>query len=515
MKQKSLQSQQQLEKLYGQQQNFFYENISTKLKIYAENHEKTEKLFFDIEENKNLSIEQFELLGCFSYLIGIDYTNQVQLTEEICTKVAKRFADFKFSEEFLKKLTDTFNYVSEKNIFQAKENLKNQFLKIIPIHIEDRMAYNNMRGIIKSIFNNSIIPVNMSVAISDMLAKKDYTYEDIVKLNSAINIQCKFIGKNAVKNVIKLYSDKIWIDCLETAMKLFDNQKFTVIYFDGILSIVESKKKFPDLLFEVITGKSIDFQNLPLFEISTEKVVVETPIEEISTHVKYEKVSDEEMAKISANKPVEFIHHVFCDALHYIPETTEDIFKAIDILFKENDYIQHIYHYMKKQAPLVKVGDIFPSTNINIVNAFDEKIVSLREEYKKSTEIICGEIPQENVQRIIEYINICVGDLILATDDQKQYLISQMIESNISTYQHLMQIVELIENCDIMGNQMLSYVALHKYLEDKNEIGEIFKLSEKNQENHTQLSIYMGFKDFFSLSVKVEEIPETNQEQPK
>jgi hypothetical protein len=511
-------SQKTLENQYQKQQNFFYESISTKLKAYSEDQAHLLNLLNSVKENE-ISLEQFEVLGCFSYLVGIDYTNQVKLTEEVINRVRERFEVFGFSEKVLQGYSHGINKVSEKSILPAKDKLKNQITNEIFVSTENKLLFNNLRSVIKKIFNNSLLPVSMSVPVNELINKKSYTFDDILKINSAINIQCKFVGKVAVKNLIKLYNDKLWVEYLQSALILFDNQKFAVVYLDGILSVKESKKKLAYNIFDSIS-KTIEFNDiLCLEEIPVEvEVSVEEEISE-ETHIKeeeqirklYVKVTDEEIALASKEKPVDFIYHVICEALGYIPENTEDIFKALEKSFQEEDYIQHIYHYMKSQGKLVKVGDTFPENVVSIsdlILSFDEKIIKMREEYKQALENICEEIDENKIHKIVSYVNVCIGDLVLVTEDQKQYLTSQLIENNITTYQHLMQTLELIENCDIIGEQLISYVILHKYLDDLTEVKEKFELSKNTEGLQTKLSIYIGFSDFFkrTLEVSVKEI---------
>ena len=501
-------TQKALEVLHTKQQNFFYENISEKIKWYSVNQDKTIDLLCSIKENVELTVDQFEVLGSFSYLVGIDYVNQQKLTNEICEKVKQRFAIFNFSHEIIQAYVDAIYVVSEKVLTGPKEKLKNKILdKLFLNESDERFAFNNMRANIKVIFNNSLIPVNMVISINEILVKTDYSYDDIIKLNTAITTHCKLNGKKAIKALIKLFTDETWSKYLSKATLLFDNQKFAIIYFDGILSVHESTKKFPHYLYEIISGdiSNIDnfdgnfsiLENLPLLIEETKET---KEVKENVSHVSYTKIPDAEMADISANKPIEFIYHVFCDMMGYHITSKEDIILGIEKMFNEEDYIQHIYHYMKKQAPLVKIGDKFQKIDINMTGIFDEKIQQLREEYKKSVETICKEIPEEKIQKIVSYVNICIGDLLFVTEDQKQYLVSQIMENTITTYQHLMQILDLIENSDINGDQLISYVILHQYLKDITEIEEIFKISENISDLHTKLSIYMGFLDFFKLT---------------
>ena len=131
MNQQEMQQQESLEQQYQQQQNFFYESISEKLKFYKEREEKYLVVLQSIVKDKNLTTEQFELMGCLSYLVGIDYTNQPYLQKNICDNVTKRFIDYSFTPEFILAFITGLTSINEENCLEAKDKLKNKF--ILPI----------------------------------------------------------------------------------------------------------------------------------------------------------------------------------------------------------------------------------------------------------------------------------------------------------------------------------------------------------------------------------------------
>jgi len=526
MNQKKLSEQQeqiQLEQSYKQQQNFFYETISEKLTFFKDREEKYAVELELIESGKDLTLEQFELIGCLSYLVGIDYTNQQFLKENICNNVQKRFLKYAFSEDLLFHYVKALNNISEATCLKAKDELKNKFDSVILIKTEEKLLFNNIRLSIKSIINNSIIPINMVVGSNEILVKTEYTYQDIIKINSLINRQCKFNGSKAIVSMMKLYSDSLWQKLLTKASKLFDNQKFAVVYLDGILSVLEVNKKFGNNLLTILQNdkeiaydwESIEKEfNLGLASIPE---VIEEIITEVVEEEKYSRLPTEVISKLQENLPFDFILNVIGDLCGHFPKTTDDLLLGIDKIFEQTDYYQNVYHYLK--ANLKKVSTETDRNNLN-VDEILSKLINIVEtsglEYKVLMEKSCQDIPEDIKQKIVTLVNNCINNLLLVNDEQKQYLISQIIENNITTYQHLQQILTLIETCDINGNGLISYVDLNNYLITNTNIIDIFDMFEKIEPIQTKLSFVAGFTDFFKAlttePVKVSETTETTTE---
>ena len=340
----------------------------------------------------------------------------------------------------------------------------------------------------------------MAVSVNEILSSTTMTYQDIIKINSLVNRQCKLNGKKAVKSMINLYSDKLWRELLDKASKYFDNQKFVVVYFDGILSVKESETKFDNKLIDVLNDYVFAdsyFEQLKTeFELLQSENKPEEKIEEVDTERTYVRLPNDEIELLQKEKPLQFVLNVMGDLLGNYPKTTEDIISGINKIFEQTDYYQNVYHYLK--ANNGKSDSI--ADNYNIVEIL-EKLTGIIEEsgkeYKYFMEKTCSDIPEEILSKISSYVNSCIEDLVLVTDEQKQYLISQAIENNITTYQHLQQILTLIESCDINGSQLISYVVLNKYLEANTNILEVFEMSDKTEPMQLKLSFIAGFADFF------------------
>jgi len=495
---------QNLEKSHKDQQNFFLERITKKLKEYSKNTEITESLLYSIQdkfdnENPVLSVEEFELLGCMSYILGIDYCNQSSFQKEIIERVSKRFEFFKFQESILKLYSMIFDLnLTDTCLIEAKDKFKNKILDNVVYKNEYKLDYMNMILAVKTVISNSTLPVNMTVATDQILSKEHLTYEDIIKINSLLNRQCKFIGNTAIRNMIKLYANHLWAGILNEATERFDNTKFGIVYFDSILSAKENTLKLGNKVFEAITAdfNSFDFTLKPIEEAK--------PVKEENKPIP----TKEEIKSVGENEPVKFIFGVLEDLLKKYPTNFEEISSGIDLLLDESDYSQHIYHYLKMYTPKVKSSDVSKIEVIvdinSIVEGFEKFIDNKKEIYKSLVEEFCKPIDSNNSERIKTLINNCIKDLVLVTDDQKQYLISQVIESTIETYQHLQQILTLIEQCDIQGAHLKSYVELNRYLTENTGIETAFNNSQEIEKLQIKLSMYAAFGKFFANLLKTD-----------
>jgi hypothetical protein len=307
--------------------------------------------------------------------------------------------------------------------------------------------------------------------------------------------------------MIKLYSNKLWLELLNTASKYFDNQKFAVIYLDSIISLKESKNKIGDLLGDVLFEKITDEQ----FEksesaynaaISQEVELPETYETKEIEEKSYVRLPDDVVSELQNNNPLQFLIEVLSDLNNHNIKSGDDIINSLEKLFENEDFAQNVYHYVKaheKKTFISKENVEF--INEDLVKTFENILNKLGSEYKILAEKICSQINPDYLRKIINYVDNCISDLILVTDEQKQYLISQTMENGISTYQHLSEMIGMIEGCDINGNSILSYVALNEYLNDNTELSDIFEASQQINPIQLKLSFWAGFADFFKSAL--------------
>jgi hypothetical protein len=502
-------NQQTIEEIHKKQQNFFYETISKKMEDYASEKNQKEimrqlaflKESLIADNGFEISPIDYALLGCMSYLVGIDYTSQAYLNKKVAENVFLRFDKYKFHKVIISNYVSIIEIISEKNLMKVKNDLKNKILDdIIFSEAKDKITFNEIRANIKSVINNSLIPINMANSIHDILSKQVYNLDDVVKMNTFLNKNCTYLGKKAINPLIKTYSNQLWIELLKNSMKLFDNQKFTILYFDSILSVHESLVKFDKSILEsYILGKTskIDFEGL------------QNKFESEQAEIKADKnavtpVTKEEAKDLGENKPIEYIFGLFSDFLKFIPTNEEDVISAIDRIIEDQEYGQYIYHYVKGNLDKIKFEEFTTEIDFKkLCEKLKSNIDELKSEYKVKIEKTCQDISADYIAKIVDLVNICISDLVMENDQQKQYLSSQLMENGITTFNHLQQILMLIEGCQIIGSELNSYVFLYNYLKEKTNIMEIFEENKNAEQLQLKISFYMLFNTFFDKIVKL------------
>lgn len=529
----TLKDQQLLEEQYNRQQaNFFYESISKKLK---NNLEKLPEIIDMIPQTLAvegcLSRKQFEMIGCLSYFVGIDFINN-PTDKTIQERVAARFKAIEVPHEYICKFVDVVEKLTPEAYNTPVEKLKNEVNKEIVVPTHDAVEFREIRLLLKQIAANSIMPITVAVGANDILDMSyKLTYNDMLRANSLINRQCKFQGAKAITKYMKLNSHNMWTGLLDKSLIKFDNQKLAVVYLDTMLSTKELINKIgKDNVIPVLTGKLNYFDYKPemvdknpgdevveVVEDDTKDPEVEykkdQEIDDIKT---YAPLADGEINTYMESLPSRFMYEVISDINKKYPETIEDVDDAIKAIFDDSDFGQHIYQYMKTKMSLLSPDDFyFPGFEAStLASLMNDKFIEYRNEYKELVELTCKEIPEEVIHKLVNYVNSCIGDLILESDDQKQYLISQLIENGISTYQHLHQIMGMIESCDIIGSQISSYAVLNKYINEQQDIVDTFEKSERTQSVQLKMAVYQAFHNWFSAFLPKGENPEDKPEMP-
>lgn len=511
-----------LEKNYQKKNNFFYESIEKKI---SENLEYLTPMFAKIRTNvlnkQQLDISEFEMLGIFSYMVGIELTNNPYIMEKPANTVAARFAknlidDKLMVNEFIEAVKD----IKDTDFIDTKESMKNSVLQTIKKFDEKEMK--DVRGIVKTIFANSIIPVNYAVQKNDLVTKQFLSYEDILKINTLINQHIQFNGSKAIKGYINLYSNKLFNELLHTASMKFDDQKFAVIYTDSIFSVKEGITKFDKKDFENILCNNldnIDFEKIQqqyeLSKVEEAEIVEDEETDEVTDEVTdqenihnienetYVRLNDEESKAVMSEDPSRFIFEVIGDLLKVYPNTPKMVISGIDNILNEPDFAQHVYQYLRSHVTKLTPDSYFGPANINeIVKLLGEMFEKEKSDYNAIVTEICQPIPEEYLTKIVNYVNSCISDLILDKEEQKQYLISQLIENQIETYQQLQQIIGLIEDCSVIGKNTISYVILNDYLEDNTDISTLFTKTENLESIKFRLSFVGAFYDWHKAMVQ-------------
>lgn len=502
-------AQNQIEK--NQQTNFFFEHVKSVIKNKKENDIlKTElkNLKLNLENNNinNLTTSEYELIGIFSFLMGIDYTGQAYLHKNILENVDKRFAELQISDDERYLYFNIMNLLKNSNkqiselINSAKETLKNRITLEIKPKTEDILVYKKLKTEINSFLNKLVIPISLSISIVDF-KKNELTYEKILKINSLINEQAEFSGSDS-KYLINLYSNKLFNDLLKKASEYFDDAKYSLIYEESILSVLDSINRFP-LTSLVLNIDTLTDEFFEKQKSDYENLIKDDNSEEDKPNNTLKKYTSAEIENMMQMHPDDFIVTALEDTLNNYIESEDDLIKAIELIINNEDYVQHIYTYMSAniKSPNRVKGEHYLYTNdINkIVEMFNNKVIEYGNKYKELVEFNCAEIPENQRGRIVDYVNDCIKACILSTKEQKQYLLSQLIENGITTWNHLQQILSVIETCNIKGEDALCYQNLYDYIHDKENIIKVFDNIKEIDKYQIRMSVYRAFREWFKF----------------
>lgn len=496
------------------------------------------QIYSDIVDRKDLDVDQYTLIGAIAYFYGMDFTGQGYLHLNICEYVAERFAKlfdgYEFSNLEISRIYDIFTSIRECHIVEAKDIMKNSILEQIVLKGED---VNTFKAIIipglKSIVNNAIIPINLAKEVSDLKSQKELTYQNISKYNILINQNCDMLGKT-IKGYCNIYSQKLYADILNECLIREEKSKFSLMYLDSIISLSEaiermeiSPKEFVQITIDIqgledeVNFSEKKSKYLEKFEAakSADGEQSETTKEEDTKSNYVPKISENDLNAMFASKPDLIVAAYLEEIAKCNWLTVDKILEICDKLTSPDagDLLQHIYQYMTTNIGRpVDPTDYYPELNhIALHDAFDSKIKEYQDAYREIVEFICQPIPEEQINRVTTYVNDIIGCLILTDTQQKQYLISQFMENNISTYNQLQQIVSLIENAKIFGADASAYSVLYNYLNENDNFTEVFEKAKNLTDLENKISLVTKFKSWFSRYTNPKAIEEESKDHVK
>lgn len=464
------------------------------------------------------TIEEYCLLGNLTYLVGLDMTG----TRENFLKMPvdnffKRFEEVKLtSKEFADNFNKILSLVGEKNIVPVKDEMKDYLTRDVKGEAEQ---LHNLRLAYKKAFKTFQIPVNYAVSLGEMFSNKTLTYQDVLKFNSMIYEHTRF-ARHSIKNVIEIFAMPFYIQTIQEAEKMAQTQRFSIVYFDCILSARELRENHPDFTnFLHDEDKRINYSYMKADREEVEKkeneeAVAQQEAEKPDWDEKFHPTNPLEAQRFQVDHPDFFLRSVLEEFLHRGIKKPSDIIEAMDNMLQNPDYASQFYQWMAannksdKRVEYKEVwGEIMPdSIKAVIGDRIDEK----REDYKKAVELITKDIPDENINRIVTYVNDVIQNLVIDGSEQKGYLLTQTFENQVKTWKHLQEMLQIIEQQYIDGSQYDSYVILYNYLKENTNFKEIMDNVEIYQRNEIEISLYTQLKQFiFPKKEEVEVKPET------
>ena len=481
-----------METMYQQEKNLFFEQVKKFLTEMSEN-----------EILQKINMEDFETMGALCFITGVDYVGQAYKQKSVMSNVRKRFEELKLSDSVIKTFEYKINFLKDSNISEVYadeiKRSKELPMKEIEVAPENQLAFIDVKAKIKNILNQLIIPISLAKGLFDIKQNK-LTYDALYKLNSLINQNSSYSGK-IYRSLSQLYGNELFNTLLKNMIRIYDNAKYAIIYEESFQACIDSVNRFKFDLSEITEEQ--ESENRKTFE-QKEQERAETNREESGDeqNEKYQQkqYTKEESEKIFNENPELLVKTLLEEQIE--KNLTEDtLLEAIDALIMNEDLLQHIYTYV------VTKSKTFSVPNEKFENILKKELQEIGAEYKKLAEINCREIEPEYSERIVQYVNACIESCIMNTEEQKQYLISQLLENGITTYLHLQQILSLIETCNIQGKDVQDYTVLYDYVNDKTNIREVFDNANKLEHLELKMKTYQAFHDFYKVGDTSKDAP--------
>lgn len=470
-----------------QTHNFFFAKISDNLKKMT-----PEKILKDLEiiylnEAKDLSITQFELLGSLAYLTGIDFTGQTdKLNPKVLSNVTKRFVDQNLTFEIWEKFIEIINILHIDNLIEPKEAIKIGVTKEIPVTAQTTKLKHEITTIIK----NSFIPVKFAANTDLLLKAKKLTYMQLLNFNSLVYEQMPLKG-STLSLVVNLFKTDLLKELMFEASEKFDNQKYAIIYFDSLITLAEfnnTKQISADVLFN---------ENLinELLEIEKTEALTEKPKLEVVT----EEATESEKPEISIDDTDNFLRASLEESLERKIETSQDLIDGFRLVADNDDLMQHVYRYIRANQTKGRSAfeDIYTFPLNEVTDYYTDLLKSNVEKYNDLLLRYITKIPENIFTRIVNNVNDVIKSLLISNSEHKGYLIQQLFENQITTYKQLHQTINIIESCEIEGSKINNYVALRDMIIYNDDIVNIFEESIEIEKIKLELQFFTAVKEFF------------------
>lgn len=511
MEQKKLEkTQQRVDQNFQKNENqFFYDKISKILKDGLENN-KLQESFDKItivngKLTKDLTLNQFVYLGAISYMVGLDFTTQEYLKEDIVKRIRERLynvlgTDFSMTEAT--KYCDIISVINEENISKTKNTFINKIEN--PINFDNetyKIKFYELFSLAKTFIYNGTIPVNLAEETNKILSKnpKDISGLDMLKINSIIHENLKFEGK-IIHKYVKLHSSDLWSLELQKASELFDNKKFGIIYFDSILTLTENLNRLNttnvkndvwlcDILF---SNMEINFD---IYHNPNKKEEIEPKTEE--THTYKNRYDGVEIQRILQEDPDEAVIEIFRDIVKEDVDELDfnQLKTGTEYLLNDLEYASNLYQFFVTSVNSPK--RTYKVVNEEFNNWLKEKHNELETLYKEDVEFSCAPIESELLKNIVKILDEIIDDVVLSNMEIKQYLINQKLQNSIHTYNHLLEIITMIESSEIKGSGMNNYVKLYNLLNSDETTKNSFEKIENIEKLTQQFKILTSIKNWF------------------
>jgi len=477
------------------QENSFYYSIREKI-LNSDLDSTFDKI---IKKRFEFKKDEFELIGNIAYMFGLEFCSQTKnYRKNIMNNFVLRMNDLKITKEQLSKFQNIIENISIENLEEIKDSVKDLITE--KIKFESAQSFNTIRVNVNTIFKSSIFQMQFAVEINDLMKSKNYSYGELLKINKIIYENINMLG-SSFNNLNKLYKNPEFVNHINKASNYFDLQKFSVVYFDSILTL---KEYFENSHKDGGVNNYLElFENPELIEQLSEVLeVLET--EKVVDEIEKEQVVDTEL-KLKYSNPEDvdyFIMGVLIEVNENNPINDEnDMFMSLMKISENSDLVQYVYQFIKenKDKNRTEFENVFGFPRIIILDRINTYLDNVKEHYKKLVQIYVSEINPDIHQRVITYVNDLICSCIIDNAERKSYLFSQLNENGINTYKQLHQMIGLIEDCNITGENVHTYVNLRDYLANNVKIKDIFESIEQIEKLQFEMQFFTGVLEFYSI----------------
>lgn len=443
--------------------------------------------------------------------------NEVHVLGAVFVQVLpQKFLFGDLNEEALRMIADSFNefeqkyQVSIKNEFEELMNLEtpisdelykmiesgvksaeydydNQIVLFYPntrIQYDETIVYNTIYKILKL----SQFPMSQAVNVYQYYAfKKDYTAEDIIKLNTLINTIATFNGE-ALVLYNQLYADTIFLEICNQAVDLHNAVKYQMIFNEYILAAFEKMKSYQYHCYNTFKFSldEIQFQNIMMKSVSEENE---------------EDKKQEDTDQILSN-PFRMLSQVFDEVVPTEFESFEDRLKYFcnEYLLKNNrDAIADFTTYFGNASKNIEEYTTI-EVEQEVIEAVSKFNKELLEEYKTLSESVCSEIGLvEDTNKINKLVRDVIKVAIISTSEQKMYLSQQLNENCISTWNHFTEMMEQLETCSVDGMYTSKFNHLVDWVKKNTKYEMILEDRTKLEDLQMILTFMSYLKQFVTL----------------
>lgn len=499
---------QNVAQLYKEVKNFFEHNKADVLT------KTLEEIKQKVSENENyvLTPEQYSMLGFMTYLVGLDMTNaKKNIPVKIGFNYRKRMEDNGIADEkLLTLLVDVLRLVKADNIIGTKDEIK----KLLERNLKGgKNELGQLRIDLRTAFKHYAIPIPFVKEVSDVMAKTELTYLDLLRMNTLLHKDVVFMN-GSMKSTLRLLRNKQYGENMQIGENYYFQQKYAIAHFDSIMSAMElvaaNEKCLLFAALDLSADASEEDRKSQYAEYGFTTEEAQAP--EVAPVAAEEKPETEAAAedkpkRLPEEDPDYFVRAVLEEYLGRKIETTADFVEAYKKVITNNDeFLGYFYQYLAvnrdKKEKRVAFEEMWPEfSKEELHNVLTENYKKLAEDGKRIMETVYAPIPENNINHIVRYLAECIDALLVSDgkDDPKSYLISQFAENNVTTFEQLRQILGLIESQYISGLDYNAYINLYNYIKSQTDAMEIFEQQKQIEPMNLELNTVAQIKSFFGM----------------